>query len=148
MDTSNRLTISFYYSNICEWNSRHYQYKKFTPAIYTNQLLIGAKSVNVNWDSFEGIIDDVKIYNCSGIEIGIDVLNSNSSIKLYPNPTTGLVHLSGYFTGKISVFNSLGKKVFKKTDSDFIDFTNQTPGLYFIRFEKVDQNHSIKVLKF
>ncbi|MBL0139218.1 MAG: hypothetical protein IPP86_11905 [Bacteroidetes bacterium] len=90
----------------------------FTPAIYINQLLNGANSVNANWNSFEGIIDDVKIYDCSGFETGIDVPKSNSSIGLYPNPTAGPIHLSDFFNGKISVLNSLGKKVCENTATD------------------------------
>ena len=141
--TQSHSTAAIYVNGVIDTMST----TMISPAIYTNQLLIGANSVIVNWDSFEGIIDEVEIYNCSGFETGINYQNTISLIDLFPNPTTGLVHLSEYFTGKISVFNSLGKKVCEKTDSDIIDLYNQTPGLYFIRFEKVDKNIWLKVLK-
>ncbi len=143
MVTQSHSTAAIYVNGIIDTVST----TMFTPAIYTNQLLIGANSLSVNWDSFEGIIDDVKIYNCSGFETGIDDPNSNSSLGLYPNPTTGTIYFSDFFNGKISVFNSLGKKVSENTATDFIDVSKQSSGLYYIRFENNGENIWKKVMK-
>ena len=59
-------------------------------------------------------------------------------VKIYPNPTKGIVIVETETDGVISVFNPLGQCVLEKkaTDSQTIlDLQNATSGLYLIRIE-------------
>ncbi|MFG6686915.1 T9SS type A sorting domain-containing protein [Mariniflexile sp. HNIBRBA6329] len=75
----------------------------------------------------------------------INIKNS-SSIKIYPNPTTGKLYISGVNTGTIEVYDSMGKSLIK-TDAistKNIDLSNYPKGLYLV---KISQETGIKVFK-
>jgi len=72
-----------------------------------------------------------------------------STIKVYPNPTTGIINIEGLplnQKSKISVFAANGDLVVEKTtesDKDKIDISKQVPGTYFLQINK----QSIKIIK-
>lgn len=65
--------------------------------------------------------------------IGIQENQNRLSLKVYPNPSSGLFTVEG--VGEMSVFNSMGELVLQKQVSDrtHIDLTEQAGGLYIIR---------------
>jgi hypothetical protein len=73
-------------------------------------------------------------------------------VQVYPNPTTGLITISGLpynETTNISVYNLLGEKVLEKSitgTSTSIDLTSQNKGVYFGRFGG-DTENGIKIIK-
>jgi hypothetical protein len=128
MVTQSHDTASIYVNGILDTTRTG----MFTPAIYANQLLIGANNPTVNWDSFEGIIDDIQIYNCAITQNGISEEENNLMPELFPNPTSGTVHVNNFYLGTISVYSTLGEKIIEISDKDNIDLSELENGLYFI----------------
>ena len=73
--------------------------------------------------------------NCSGF--AIDETFSNDNVHVYPNPTTGLLNVSGHGTMCITVSNILGQKLIETTaeDNTVIDLNRFESGVYLIQFE-------------
>lgn len=58
--------------------------------------------------------------------------------EVYPNPTKGLVKIEAEGIKNVSIFNSLGQKIFEASASGDVfeyDFRNQESGVYFIKVE-------------
>ncbi|WP_052467058.1 T9SS type A sorting domain-containing protein [Psychroserpens damuponensis] len=74
-------------------------------------------------------------------------LEINNDIKLYPNPSSNIIKISGlkqktYF----SLYDHLGRKIFdnKIENNEAINIQNLNTGLYFIRFENGQTKKFIK----
>ncbi|HLA55724.1 MAG TPA: PKD domain-containing protein [Flavobacterium sp.] len=66
-----------------------------------------------------------------------------NGIRLYPNPTTGILQLSGALTvNKVAIYNTLGMKV-----ANTLDITSQASGLYFVEITTPDGSFIKKVIK-
>lgn len=70
--------------------------------------------------------------NTITINVGINDLSQNVSIGLYPNPTSGKI----YFSTKVDVqlTNILGEVVLIERNTNKIDFSNQSQGVYIATF--------------
>jgi PKD repeat protein len=68
----------------------------------------------------------------------------NVPVEIYPNPTTGELHLSGNLTNikNIAVYNSLGMLVAKD-----LNISGQAAGIYFIRITADESTFVRKVVK-
>ena len=67
---------------------------------------------------------------------------------VFPNPTTGLVHIRDFHDGTIYAYNAIGQIILKQ-NSNNLDLTSFVNGIYFIR--AFDSNQKLvcegKVLK-
>jgi PKD repeat protein len=76
---------------------------------------------------------------------GVDEINANSNVAVYPNPSKGVFTVSARNNTKITtvkVMDMLGKTVYTKrvnTNSTEVDITAMNKGLYMIILE--DENH-------
>ncbi|GIR21184.1 MAG: hypothetical protein CM15mP36_03910 [Flavobacteriales bacterium] len=70
--------------------------------------------------------------------------NNNNLIKLFPNPTNGLVHLSSEDNYKIDVFDNIGKLVFTTIGNSF-NIQSLEKGSYYIKLES--DNNTISTYK-
>ena len=93
----------------------------------------------------------VTVRNKSNVEI-IDT--KASFIKMYPNPTTGVVKIetgtkSGVRT-EVSVFNAYGAEIYKKvlTEAEYfqIDLTDQQSGVYLVKINSLNLQSVRKVI--
>jgi hypothetical protein len=73
----------------------------------------------------------------------------NSNIKIYPNPTTDYLTVTGVENAKeINISNVLGEKVMTLTTKDNkIDVSNLNNGVYFINMTTNDKVYSQKFIK-
>ncbi|MBL7930830.1 MAG: T9SS type A sorting domain-containing protein [Bacteroidia bacterium] len=82
-------------------------------------------------------------------ELGFDELSVESSLLLYPNPTSGTLKMSGLRESKaITVYNSMGQEVLRfdtVADEEQLDVRRLKSGLYFVRIGR--ENKLRKVLK-
>ena len=71
---------------------------------------------------------------------------NSSSIKIYPNPTTGKLYISGVYSGTIEVYDSIGKSLIKKSSNTInsVDLSTYPKGLYLV---KITQETGVKVFK-
>ena len=71
---------------------------------------------------------------------------NSSSIKIYPNPTTGKLYISGVYSGTIEVYDSMGKSLIKKSSNTInsVDLSTYPKGLYLV---KITQETGVEVFK-
>ena len=72
---------------------------------------------------------------------------SVSNIRLYPNPTNGVINIEGNGAMTISVMNVLGQKVMEMsvTDNATLDLSGFESGIYMIRIETANGTMTEKV---
>jgi hypothetical protein len=75
-----------------------------------------------------------------------------TALNVYPNPTNGLVYITGADNAKVTVFNTTGAVVaeYSSFNSGQIDLTNLKEGIYFLNIvidNKTTLNKKISVLK-
>jgi hypothetical protein len=78
------------------------------------------------------------------------VNNNDNSVKIYPNPNSGVfTAISNTQSSKIEVFNLVGKMVYQSQLNSLqteIQLTNQPKGIYFCKISDV-KNESSKIIK-
>ncbi len=84
-----------------------------------------------------------------------DILNSPSAetaIRVYPNPTNGIVHLqtSGSIIESIAIYNASGKTLdlipYTTGSEHILDLSEQKAGLYYIQVVEASQSKTLKVI--
>ena len=72
------------------------------------------------------------IYKCSEapLSTGIGNISVNNDIKIYPNPTNGLLNFNTKIKGRL--YNILGKEVLYVNNKSNIDISYLTKGIYFL----------------
>lgn len=90
-------------------------------------------------------IDDIIL---SSTTLGIADFNiSNSNLKLYPNPSSDFIKITGLTTIKhYEIYNTLGQEIKKGivSENKKIDIQNLTNGIYFLKFKRGDTLKFIK----
>ena len=81
-----------------------------------------------------------------------DIAEHNAAnIMVYPNPTTGIINVSGENITAIEVVNIMGQTMLKKNcdgDEANVDISSFTPGIYFVKAGMNDGNEfSEKIVK-
>ena len=61
-----------------------------------------------------------------------DVDNQRTSVRVYPNPTSGRVHVEAEGVEHIEVINATGQKIMTTKGND-IDLSGMTPGIYMLK---------------
>ena len=107
-------------------------------------------------DGYYVVVTDTN--NCEGqsyvINYTINELNNiTQKIKIYPNPTNGLVMIEGISAIKnITVINSIGNQLLQvennnyETSSTKLDLSTFTKGIYFIRIEENNQIANYRIV--
>jgi len=76
---------------------------------------------------------------------------NTTNISVYPNPSTGQIHISATENGSLNIYNVLGelivsKQVFKGTND--VDLSNQLTGMYTILFTNPNNTYTpVKLIK-
>ena len=75
--------------------------------------------------------------------------NTIAGIKVYPNPTTGILNVKSDVTIKsLELYNSLGQLVLSKTDVDFINISSVSEGVYFLKAMDLNGNsQNVSIVK-
>jgi len=113
---------------------------------YSNQNT-DTMNCHTNSDGTYYLIDEVCVsadsLTCNGI-IGIEEQqNTNSQIQIYPNPTTSTFTLhcpSSMVNGQVTIFNSLGEKIYQSiinSPSTIVNL-NASPGVYLLKTDGED----------
>jgi len=108
--------------------------------------------------------DAISSFGCSNTDTiiitfdpcsGINEYNNNTSISLYPNPTSGItsVVINGFSNAVINIYNMQGVSVFNenikannKSVSKQFDFSNLPKGLYLIRVSNENTSKLSKLI--
>ena len=82
-------------------------------------------------------------YNAANQNIsGITDAYIDSKIRVYPNPSNSRIYILGA-TGRIIIFNMMGKKVYTGYDEKSVDISNWESGIYFVK----SANSVVKIIK-
>lgn len=92
-------------------------------------------------------LDEIMIYNCESLSIADT--NFDKTIKVYPNPTGGVVKIKTTTPIKtLEVYNIYGQLVASNTSQENIDLTGFSQGIYILKVTAIDSRSSMfKVLK-
>jgi photosystem II stability/assembly factor-like uncharacterized protein len=75
--------------------------------------------------------------------VGLDE-NKINTLSVYPNPTSGIIHVENSENNQYEVFNIIGEKVLEgKVMNNQINIDNQVNGIYYIKIN----NNSFKIVK-
>jgi hypothetical protein len=80
-------------------------------------------------------IDYVSLIKLSYVSI-MDYSSMKKNINIYPNPTTGILHIDGDYGFEITIYNTLGQEVFHTSNINNnltqLDLSDLLKGIYFI----------------
>ncbi len=84
--------------------------------------------------------------------LGVDIYDLEEEVTITPNPTTGLVKITGGNIKRIEVLNQLGQSVQstnypKNKNSVLINLKNQALGIYFLKIETTKGTLKKKIIK-
>jgi hypothetical protein len=86
----------------------------------------------------------------------VEKVPANTEAAIYPNPTTGLLHIkfrNGHKSALIRVYNEAGLKVYDESLSEFpagektLDISKMPAGIYFVSFHFENGVESIRIVK-
>jgi len=114
------------------------------------QWQFSGTSGKVQPDAFGGW-DDLYLYygkvNPTALTLSISDLSLNG-ISVYPNPTEGIVHISGKESvDAIRLFNISGQIIKEVVNTNSIDISSQRSGLYMIEIEDEGKTSIAKLIK-
>ncbi|MEY3235974.1 MAG: hypothetical protein RI883_75 [Bacteroidota bacterium] len=139
--TSFTDTVGYIIEENFEWTTRTVNLSDYG---FNNQTIYIA-FVNVTNDGFKLYIDDIHAWEND--PVSVDELSQNSSISIYPNPSSGIFTISStQKIQKVQVLNSLGQVTFE-TNQTTIDLENYSNGIYFLNIETDLGFKTLKVLK-
>ena len=84
------------------------------------------------------LIDDIELHTVATIEE-----HPATECHLYPNPTTGLVHIDGLHIKEVSVTDASGRQLLRTETSRTLDLRSYGKGVYFVRIIS-DEGSTIK----
>jgi hypothetical protein len=119
---------------------------QITPSSCNTFVFGEAYMANGHWYHFDGVLDDIGMWNRALTSSEIEILyNENSlgiddellaqGISLYPNPVSDILTIDSEIPlTKVEIYSVLGRKV-KEVDSDFksIPTSNLSNGVYVVR---------------
>ena len=96
------------------------------------------------WDNATGFIP------CTST-VGMQEVNLNETISLYPNPSNGVVYINLKDKTQsidVNVYDYTGKKIIQKTNILEFDLSNYSSGIYLINIEQGNQTWKSKIVKY
>ena len=90
------------------------------------------------------------INDCTSL--ATDAVFADNNIKLWPNPTTGEVNISGIAGTEITIYNTMGEikaRINAQKDVETVDIAYLPPGIYILQVMNpiTMQRHAHKLIK-
>ena len=75
-------------------------------------------------------------------------LDQNLEVSIFPNPTTGMIHVVGIQNGRAILYDSHGRRVkqLSADDSD-VDISEQPKGMYYLAIVRNGQTKIKRIFK-
>jgi len=125
-----------------QWLDCNNNYQPLSGETGQNLILSGSGSFAVLL--YDGVcIDTSACY----LITDVNQLDSESNIAIYPNPTSGLIHIDANNIEQIEVLNQMGQIIYTGEGNTDIDLSRQPAGVYFVRVNMNDKTAVVKVLK-
>lgn len=149
-----------------EWNHFVFTYDGTTVRIYRNGTLIGSNAFNLftafddntfylgsftGSGTFNGAIDDLKIYNypitaaeVTGLYVNNSLTNQNfenqSSLRVYPNPAQDVITIEGQYPIQMVEVSTLQGQLVLTSNQNQIDVSGLDSGMYIIKTVDAERN--------
>lgn len=97
----------------------------------------GVDTIANSYTSDVGNIEDYSVVFNPVLAVAYNEINSNE-IKIYPNPTNIILNISNETNNEltsVTIFDTLGKQVFKGSSSEKVFVGNLENGIYFLKLE-------------
>jgi len=125
------------YTNVGEWQTIVFDATGETSVDKTRIVIFfdieSPASADPNDDVFQ--IDDFKFDVLATLGLN-DISASNEVIAVYPNPTNGIINISGVDkVDAIKVFSISGQLVKETVNTNIIDLSSERSGLYLIEIQ-------------
>lgn len=106
-----------------------------------NKAIPGATSstytMSFDGDYFAMVSDNNDCFTYSDTvtvaQLSIKDLSNNATLKIYPNPTTGLINIEAPFVVNVSISDILGKEIMNVQNAKTVDLNKFSDGVYFLR---------------
>jgi M6 family metalloprotease-like protein len=89
-------------------------------------------------------------FNVDNIPTSINNINTGE-LKIYPNPTSGLIHINGDYN-QLTLFDINGKRMLVKDMSmestKTIDISDQNAGIYILELKKGNETQRVKIIRY
>lgn len=127
-----------------------YKLQVNSPAL-SNGILV---SSNGGKDFWQNTVSSLTVPN-RGVYEGVGILSTESwasnSLKVYPNPVTGILNISNtQDITSVRVINMLGQELLRKdvqAETAQVDLSNFTNGTYFVQVVSGSATKMVKVIK-
>ncbi len=116
-----------------------------------NGVLTSTQNGNVAITAFLSNHPEISVSVAANIELSSssgDVFSTYPTVKLSPNPTTGLFQISGLHNTNLSIFNHAGQmiKSVQRYSGESLDLNDQPAGIYLIRFNSDLRSGTTKLI--
>jgi hypothetical protein len=89
----------------------------------------------------------IKLSDLQTCAVGVNSIDNNSSINIFPNPSTGIINVKGAENSTIEILNSLGvvvKTINNTSNMEAVNLSGFENGTYIVR---VITNNNIIIKK-
>jgi hypothetical protein len=96
------------------------------------------------WDGIENVVGELELLHVD-VPIGQD-----SKLKLYPNPTSGMLNVEAPLIFDITIFDSSGRIIYFRSNNEVstkIDLSHIEPGIYIVKIKNSEQIINGKLIK-
>jgi hypothetical protein len=83
---------------------------------------------------------------CREIPIYVGIKNYASTIDIYPNPADNIVNISGADISNVKVFNNIGQLILNQHNTNIINVSKLTNGIYLLSIETTTKQITQKKL--
>ncbi|MBG26945.1 MULTISPECIES: fibronectin type III domain-containing protein [Croceibacter] len=117
------------------------------PIIEINDMTLADQTLYVRaWEYGNNVTGEFQIAAYNANVVGVEDINENANIFLYPNPASSELHISGLQeVTNVSVFNMLGQKVLSTKTQNMINVSDLSTGMYVVT---IDNNGVKKTMRF
>ena len=89
------------------------------------------------------LVDDIEV----NATVGIDGTDARASFRLYPNPTTGLLHIDGPDFNEVCVTDACGRQLLCSKRARTLDLQPYGNGVYFVHITSGEGTSIKKIVK-
>ena len=117
------------------------------PIIEINDMTLADQTLYVRaWEYGNNVTGEFQIAAYNANVVGVEDINPNANIFLYPNPASSELHISGLQeVTNVSIFNMLGQKVLSTKTQNMINVSDLSTGMYVVT---IDNNGVKKTMRF
>jgi hypothetical protein len=136
-------TLAVVYDTIIDVGTGGQYTRNWTLPVIPNGNFVAKLWVN---SQYGGPFQDLYFYGRNIVLTGIRT-NTLEKVKVGPNPTHGLLTISGIETGEVNIVNLSGQQVFKGLVSDRIDISSYPAGMYILQISNDEGAATVKLEK-